>query len=133
MKGMVANSLGNREEAGAYEFESLQHVCGDTEKEAISHNNLCDTYRSLGHYADAESEGLRAYRLWPSHAGIVCNFALALAKNRKKREAAQILGTLIADSDMGDPRSIVVAHVRHEQELQEILSLLADAYDHSDE
>jgi tetratricopeptide (TPR) repeat protein len=128
MKAMAANALGNIDEAITYDQESLKYAFSE-EHRAVSCNNLSDGYRRVGRFADAESEGRKAYALWPSHGGIICNLALALAKNGKRLEATKILAALIESSDLDNPRDIVAAHVRYEEELQELLPLLAEEFD----
>lgn len=124
MLGMGHGALGNFPEAIRLVQSSLDAAGISAQQTAISYNNLSDHYRRSGQIDDAVRAGQQAFDLWPTHGGIVCNFAMALARSGKIETAAQIVDELVQNVDPSNRRSVIAAHIRNEVELQEFLQMI---------
>lgn len=122
MRANAHGAFGELEKAVEYELEGARHAQIDMHK-AISANNLSDHYRRLGRMQDAVREAERAFELWPENDGIIVNLALALYKAGRREDAGRIIDRLSRISDLNDPRNILAAHLRFEQEMNEMRDL----------
>lgn len=122
MRANAHGAFAELDEAVHFELEGERHAEIDMHK-AISANNLSDHYRRLGQLDDAIACAERAHRLWPENEGIIVNLALALFHAGRKRDAGRIIAKLGELASLEDPRDILAAHLRFEDEMCEMAEL----------
>jgi tetratricopeptide (TPR) repeat protein len=104
------------ERAGAEHAEIPMH-------QAISANNLSDHHRKRGELDEAIEHARRAHELWPDNEGVIVNLALALFLSGRERDAGSIIRELGRLASLEDPRDILAAHLRFEDEMAEMAEL----------
>ncbi|MCA9283167.1 MAG: tetratricopeptide repeat protein [Phycisphaeraceae bacterium] len=119
MRANAHAAFGELEDAIRFELRGAEHAEIDMHK-AISANNLSDHYRRRGDHARAIEQAERAFRLWPENEGIIVNLAMALYHAGRKRDAGRMVEKLAALGDVSDPRNVLAAHLRFEEELREM-------------
>lgn len=119
MRANAHAAFGELDEAIRYELRGAEHAELDMHK-AISANNLSDHYRRRGDHARAIEQAERAFRLWPENEGVIVNLAMALYHAGRKQDAGRIVRKLSELGDVADPRNVLAAHLRFEEELREM-------------
>lgn len=119
MRANAHAAFGELQQAIRYELQGAEHAELDMHK-AISANNLSDHYRRLGDHTRAIEQARRAFALWPENEGVIVNLAMALYHAGLKREAGQMVEKLAELGDVADPRNVLAAHLRFEEELREM-------------
>lgn len=122
MRANAHGAFAELDEAIRYELEGERHAELDMHK-AISANNLSDHYRRLADFERAIAYAERAHNLWPENEGIIVNLALALFHAGRKKDAGQIIAKLSELASLEDPRDILAAHLRFEDEMCEMAEL----------
>lgn len=119
MRANAHAAFGELQEAIRYELRGAEHAELDMHK-AISANNLSDHYRRLGDYPRAIEQAERAFGLWPENEGVIVNLAMALYHAGRKQDAGRMVEKLAELGDVQDPRNVLAAHLRFEEELREM-------------
>lgn len=119
MRANAHAAFGELQEAIRHELRGAEHAELDMHK-AISANNLSDHYRRLGDHKRAIEQAERAFGLWPENEGVIVNLAMALYHAGRKQDAGRMVEKLAQLSDVDDPRNVLGAHLRFEEELREM-------------
>ena len=122
LRANAHGAFGELDEALHWEREGAEHAEIDMHR-AISANNLSDHFRRLGEFARAIDHAARAHELWPENEGIIVNLALALFQADRKTDAGRIIAKLGDLASLEDPRDVLAAHLRFEDEMCEMAEL----------
>lgn len=119
MRANAHAAFGELDDAIRHELRGSEHAVLDMHK-AISANNLSDHYRRKGDHARAIDHAQRAFSLWPENEGVIVNLAMALYHAGRRQDAGRIVRKLAELGDVADPRNVLAAHLRFEEELREM-------------
>ena len=122
MRANAHGAFGELDEALHFEKEGERYAKLDMHK-AISANNLSDHSRRLGDYPRAVAYAEHAHELWPENEGIIVNLAQALFQSGRKKDAGRIIAKLGELASLEDPRDILAAHLRFDDEMCEMAEL----------
>ncbi len=122
LRANAHSAFGELEEAIRLDTIGLRHA-EIPMHEAISLNNLSDHCRKLGRLDEAIDHARRAHQLWPDNEGVIVNLALALFLAGRKRDAGRIIDELARLASLEDPKDILAAHLRFEDEMAEMAEL----------
>ncbi len=122
MRANAHGAFGELDEAIRHELRGAEHAELDMHK-AISANNLSDHHRRLDRLDLAISYAQRAHELWPENEGVIVNLALALFRAGRTSDAGRIIAKLGALASLEDPKDVLAAHLRFEDEMCEMAAL----------
>ncbi|MFC7335985.1 hypothetical protein ACFQY0_02245 [Haloferula chungangensis] len=114
MYSVVSSTLGNIEQAIAYEFKAIEKAASDLQR-AKNANNLCEYFRESGLLEEALHWGHAAV-VWSEckNSGAILNYACSLHAAGQQEYADDLIRELKNRSQFGSKGDVLTSHVAYE-------------------